>query len=496
MPQTLTLVIDQGTHSTRAVLFDAHGRRLALAREAVALTRRSHSQIEQSPAGILASLHTVLDAILRHPAVRSKEIGSVGLATQRSSVLAWEHPTGKALSPVLSWQDTRTAAQLKAYASREEEIRTRTGLRLSPHYGAGKLQWLLANNAAVARADAADTLVLGPLASYLLHHLTQESRELVDDANASRTLLWNLGQRNWDSWLGELFGIPLERLPDCLPICADYGLATVANIPLTAVNGDQTAALYAHGAPDENTILVNIGTGAFVLLPTGDCCRLHRQLLTGIARSDARTRDYYIEGTVNGAGAAVQWIEKRCAVSGWKSQLPGWLDNISDPPVFINTVGGLGAPWWRPGPAPALLEPDRLDSIDPPHAMVAGIESIVFLIQANIEILRNLNPAVERIKVSGGLSQLDGLCQRLASLSGLAVERPQQREATARGIAWLASGCPEGWEPVDSPAQFQPAEDTGLRHRYRRFRETLESLADRHEASWSGAPNSSRNPAL
>ncbi|MDH3900201.1 MAG: FGGY family carbohydrate kinase, partial [Gammaproteobacteria bacterium] len=252
----LTLALDQGTHASRAAVFDGHGNPVALTRHPVALHRHSRTQVEQSPDEILASLHTAMEGIFREPGVDPARITATGLATQRSSVLAWERNTGTALSPVLSWQDTRTAGQLGALASHDPDIRQRTGLHLSPHYGAGKIRWLLDNNAAVARTCRQGNLVIGPLASYLLHHLLAGHTNQVDHANASRTLLWNLQTGDWDDTLLELFDIPRHVLPDCRPITAAYGNTRNGNIPVTAVNGDQTAALYAQGRPDEHVIRV------------------------------------------------------------------------------------------------------------------------------------------------------------------------------------------------------------------------------------------------
>ena len=154
------------------------------------------------------------------------------------------------------------------------------------------------------------------------------------------------------------------------------------------------------------------------------------------------------------------------------TRLPGWLMDIQSPTLFMNTVGGLGAPWWRAGPEPYFLDAD----VSATEAMVAVIESILFLLQANIELMTALNPAVDRIRISGGLSMLDGLCQRLANLSGLVVERPVQVEATARGIAWQAAGCPEGWSAMDTGKLFTPEKDNPLTERYMQFFEKLQQL--------------------
>jgi glycerol kinase len=423
---------------------------LAKAQQAVDLQVLSHTGIEQDPQQLLGSMQQVLQKVLADPAVDAANIVTAGLATQRSSVVAWNRITGAALGPVLSWQDRRTGPFMATLEEHAQQVEQRTGLRLSPHYGAGKLHWLLVNAPAVSAAAGHDELLCGPLASYLLYHLLQGHPALVDQANASRTLLWNLQDRDWDEFLLGLFAVPRNALPACRPICSDYGDTVIGDIPLRAVNGDQTAALYAQGQPPDNTIIVNIGTGAFVLLPVEDPATRPAGLLAGISQSTAQSTSFYIEGTVNGAGAALQWAGKRLAVDDLEQQLPAWLASVEDPPLFINTVGGLGAPWWQSGPQPYFSTPAPAA----PEAMVAVIESILFLLQANIVLLQSQYPAIERIRISGGLSNLDGLCQRLANLSGLEVQRPYQVEATARGIAWQAAGCPADWPPTGAGETF------------------------------------------
>jgi glycerol kinase len=468
----LILAIDQGTHSTRAVIFDAQGRQQVMAQQAIELQVQDNVRVEQSPNQILKSMQQVMGQVLRHPAIASGRVRHAGLATQRSSILAWTRDEGVALSPVLSWQDRRGATLIPALAQQAGDIRRRTGLRLSAHYGASKLQWLLENLPALATAQEQQNLIMGPLASYLLQHLLAGKPTLVDDANASRTLLWNLDSHDWDDALLKLFGIPHQVLPGCCPILYDYGLTASDGIPLRAVNGDQTAALYAQGNPPETTITVNIGTGAFVLMPITDPANCPDALLAGLSRSNATTCDYYAEGTVNGAAAALDWAAQRYRLHDWFRQLPVWLEQVAAPPVFLNSVGGLGAPWWCPGPAPRFLtEPET-----PAAAMAAVVESILFLVQVNIEMLRSRAPGVEAIRISGGLASLDVLCQKLANLSGLAVQRPEQTEATARGIAWLAAGCPEAWSEEGMGMTFIPGEDAKLRERYKRFTKVIKSI--------------------
>jgi len=469
MTGDLVLAIDQGTHSTRAVVLDHLGRQLAMEQRPVSLQVLDAARIEQSATQILHSMLEVVTAVLRHREVDAGRVRYAGLATQRSSVLAWRRDSGAALSPVLSWQDRRTAAVMQSLAPHEADVRQATGLRLSPHYGAGKLQWLLANLPGVADALREGNLVMGPLVSFLLRHLLKDVAPAVDDANASRTLLWNLRTRDWDPSLLDLFGIPRRVLPACRPILHDYGVIADGGIPLTAVNGDQTAALYAEGRPPVNTIMVNIGTGAFVLAPVSDPARCPAGLLAGISRSDATSGDYYAEGTVNAALTALEWVAARYQLKDWIRKLPGWFDEVTTPPVFLNSVGGLGAPWWRSGQEPRFLS----EPVSAAAAMAGAVESILFLIQANVALLRSMTPNLEIIRVSGGLARQDGLCQKLADLSGLPVLRPVQTEATARGIAWLAAGCPEQWGSSRESRTFLPGTNPGLRERFGHFVEAL-----------------------
>ncbi|MDX1414421.1 MAG: FGGY family carbohydrate kinase [Candidatus Promineifilaceae bacterium] len=470
MDRQLLLVIDQGTHATRALVFDAEGIVVTAARQPIALKRLSADRIEQDAQEIISSMHHVVGAVLAHQEVRRRGIAQAGLATQRSSVVAWDKESGAALAPLLSWQDRRADVWLSQFADREREIKERTGIPLSPHYGASKLRWLLENVSAVQGAQRAGRLALGPLASYLLFHLLRERPLLTDHANAGRTLLWNIDSGDWDPWLLALFDVPRELLPHCRPIIDDYGLLQAGDIALTAVNGDQNAAVYSLGQPEPGTAMINLGTGAFVLLPTGTKRVPHTRLLSGLAGSDARDREYTIEGTVNGAGAALKWAASTWQIKDINSQLPGWLDQIQDPPLFLNSIGGLGSPFWQPGPTPRIVGQGR-----PAQNAVAVAESILFLLQLNLEQIAAAGLAVNKIRISGGLANLDGLCRRLADLTGKQLYRPAQTEATARGAAWLAAGRPSHWPEEQPGVTFNPRPNEGLSERYHRFVAALAS---------------------
>jgi glycerol kinase len=468
-----TLAIDQGTHATRALVFDHEGRVETSAYRPLALHRLSADMIEQDTEEIRVSLHAVVQEVLENPAVRKRGIAQAGLAMQRSSVAAWDRETGEPLGPMLSWQDRRVAGWLQRFQPEAGQIKDLTVLPLSPHYGAGKLRWLVDNVPAVQQAMTTGRLAYGPLAGFVLFHLLRERLVQVDHADAARTQLWNIDDRDWDPWLLDLFGVPPEPLPHCQPICHHYGQLSAAEIPLMAVNGDQNAAVYGLGNPLPNTGIVNLGTGAFILLPTGVERVRHPALLSGLNNSDALSGEYTLEGTVNGAGSAVSWAMETWQMPDMLAQLPAWLDRPEAPPLFMNTIGGLGSPWWQSGPEPTIVGEGQ-----PWQWAVALIESILFLLQANLDTMMAAGLSAQRLRVGGGLARLDGMCQRMADLTGCVVYRPEETEATARGVAWLAAGRPDHWSEIQQGKTFLPQPNPVLRDRYQQFLVALKAIIE------------------
>ena len=233
-----------------------------------------------------------------------------------------------------------------------------TGLVASPHYAASKMRWLLEHVSAVRLANTEGRLFMGPLASFLLWHLAEQTgeRPQIDHTNAARTLLLNLETRDWDPWLLEQFHLSSVVLPACRPVRHHYGLLKATGAAMACVCGDQTAALHAGGLPKSETAYVNLGTGAFVLVPTGTEPVRCEGLLCGLADSTKTQGRYCIEGTVNGAGAALTWAADQWQIPDLPQQLDGWLQQVHEPPIFLNTIGGLGSPFWCAGPEPRLVD--------------------------------------------------------------------------------------------------------------------------------------------
>ena len=474
----LYLALDQGGHASRALVFDVQGVAQARSLREVQVHHPQLDWVEQDPEELVASLLDATREVLHELGARAAQIVSAGLATQRSSIVCWDRVSGQALSPVISWQDRRAHEWLARFAPHAEAIHATTGLMLSAHYGASKLRWCLDHLPAVAQAESEGRLAFGPLASFLVFRLTAEHTLAADPANAARTLLWSIKSLDWDEGLLHLFSIPASALPPCVPTCHNFGHLEVdgQGIPLTLVSGDQSAALFAYGAPHASSAYINMGTGAFVQRTSGDYPGHQPRLLTGIVLRDGDEKIYVLEGTVNGAGAALQWIEEDLGLEDLEQQLPAWLaQNSVEPPLFLNGISGLGAPYWV-----ADFESRFSAEAEPWQMAVAVAESIVFLLQTNLDLFQKLASPLEQIIASGGLTWYEGLCQRISDLSGLPLYRPAEYEATARGTAWLLTGKPKDWPEPEFGVWFKPRANPALRARYERWRAAMDTALIDH----------------
>ncbi len=467
------LALDQGSHASRALVFDARGRVCAQAEVAVPTLSPAADFIEHDPELLVTSVQTAAALALQRAALAPQARIHAALATQRSTVVCWERDTGRPLSPAISWQDRRNGTWLEALSSRAQWIREQTGLPLSPHYGASKLRWCLDNLPDVAVAAREGRLACGPLSSFILARITRERSFLVDPANASRTQLWSLASNDWSAELLSLFGIERSWLPTVVPTAHDFGHipGSNADVPITVISGDQSTVPYAFGALDPRTAYINMGTGAFIQRPSS--VPAMPPLLTSILYSDAGGHMYAMEGTVNGAGAALRWladtqeIDAHAIARGLtRAEL-----NSSEPPLFKNTVSGLGSPYWRPAATP------HFSADGTPESLTASVlESIAFLINENLKLMRATAPEMQRVLVTGGLARIPYLVQTLADVSGLPVSCPEQSEATARGAAALAFGDDQDFE-VGECIVVRPGVAVALHRRYQLWRELMQPVA-------------------
>ena len=468
----LYLALDQGGHASRALVFDARGVLVGSATVPIATRRSELGHIEHDSEELVISLQQAIAAVCAELPAGSY-ITAAGLATQRSSLVCWNRRTGAALSPVISWQDRRNAAWLESLASRADDIRARTGLVLSPHYGASKMRWCLDHLPAVQAARTTGELVMGPLASFLVCRLVAGLPLLADPANASRTQLWSLATRDWSPELLALFGIDPGLLPRAVTSRYAYGelVTPLGPVPLTVVTGDQSAVPFAFGPLDPSVAYLNLGTGAFAQRAVSGQLPDAPRLLVSVVWSTAERVDYLLEGTVNGAASALDWLAAREQVP-----LPMLLSEADEaraarepPPLFINGVSGLGAPFWV-----STLDSRFIGTGSRGARAVAVLESIAFLLQANLEEMRPHGPALKGLLVTGGLSVNDYLCACLGTLSKLPVTRAEDPEATSRGLARLLAGDAASAWPVAPGRRQLPVRDEALQRRYRQWRQELE----------------------
>ena len=463
----LVLAIDQGTHASRALVLDRNGRTLSSAVANIAITYPQADWAEQDGEEIVNSVRVAATQALQGLGARRQDVVGAGLSSQRSSVICWHRLTGAPLSPIFSWQDRRAHAWIDQLQPHADSVHRKTGLFLSPHYGASKLRWALDHLPAVRAALENQTLCWGPMASFVAFRLCTEQPFLADPQCAARTQLWNLQTHDWDPELLALFGLPAGFLPRSVPTCYAWGTLDLpgAAIPLTAVNGDQSAAVFAFGWPEADSAYINIGTSAFVQRALTHFPGHVPRQLTGIILDDGASRVYMVEGNVNGAGSALEWVRKAFGMDQLTNELPQWLKRPDEPPLFLNGIAGLGGPFWQPE-----FESRFVGAAEPWLKAVAVVESIAFLLQANMDHMNQFVPAAQRIRISGGVSLLDGLCQRLACISGLPVHRRDDPEASARGIAYLACGRPTDWNQGAHEEVFVAQRDSALQARYQRWR--------------------------
>lgn len=467
----LLLVIDQGGHASRALVFDSQGGVVSKSVREIETKYLKPDWVEQDAEELIVSVKKAISDAIVQLGSEKHRIHSAGLATQRASMVCWRRSTGQALSPVLSWQDRRAAVWMEGFSAQRNDIHHRTGLFPSPYYGVGKFRWCLDELSDVYSAYKEEDLVMGPLASFIIARLTRDRRLFIDPVNASRTLLFNIHTGAWDQTLLDLFGIPQSVLPTCTASRFSFGhlVFSKQRIPLSLVTGDQSAALFQNGPPCKDSLYINMGTGVFLQRLLKDPKLCTPRLLTSLVLSGDGENIYALEGTIHGAGSALAWFSKTYQLEEWPQYGEAWLEKTTTPPLFINTVGGFASPFWR-----TSLVPHFIGKGDLAEKFTSVVESILFLIQANIDEMNQLVSPPARLIVSGGISRLDAVCQGLANLSETPVKRPLEYEATSRGLAYLLTKETNDWTTHRETRRFLPRPDNPLQKRYAAWHRALD----------------------
>jgi glycerol kinase len=440
--QTHLLAIDQGTTSTRSLLFDSSGELLATAQREFKQSYPQPGWVEHDPQEIWRDvLHTAREVIAKSNA----PVAAIGIANQRETTVVWERASGAPIYPAIVWQDRRTAAQCERIRQEGGEalVRARTGLLLDPYFSATKLAWIL-DHVPGARARAGrGELAFGTIDSFLLWQLTKGAVHATDAANASRTMLYDIHRQSWDDDLLKLFDIPEALLPEVRDNSFVYGVTAPGlfdrEIPVAGMAGDQHAALVGQACFDRGMAKATYGTGCFFLLNTGqETLPPAKGMLTTMAYRTGGRPIYAIEGSIFAAGAVLKWLRDRLGLFNDVTQTGSIAASIggNEEVYLVPAFAGLGAPHWDPD-ARGLICGLTLDS-GPAHLVRAALESAAYqtldLLQAGTEG----GGQPRALRVDGGMAANDWFCQFLADIIVAPVERPLMLEATAQGAAFLA----------------------------------------------------------
>jgi glycerol kinase len=488
---SVILSIDQGTTSTRAVVYDADSyRELGSFGREIAQHYPRPGWVEHDAAEIWASVAEVVSKSFQKAGVDATSIAGIGIANQRETVCFWDRDTGKPIGRAIVWQDRRTTEFCRERSSERDWLRQCTGLVLDPYFSGTKIRWMLDHHPDLRAMAANGSAVCGTIDSWLLWNLTQGIHR-TDYTNASRTLLFNIHTLAWDEELCRYFGIPRSLLPEARPSAGELGRTRGLDflpdgIPITGSAGDQQAALFGQCAFEPGEAKCTYGTGAFFLLHTGKTPVFSRhQLLTTVAAMTGPEPRYALEGSVFVAGAAVQWLRDGLQLF---SKAEDTLElaiksNPEEPVLFVPAFVGMGSPHWEPDARGAILGLTR--GTTKADVARAALEGVAFQVADLIEAARNdCGSPLPALRVDGGMARNDWFLQYQADTLGLPVLRSPASESTALGAAFLAGiGCGR-WKneaelrPVLSEAKrFEPSVSDEVRQkRLTRWRKGVQAV--------------------
>ena len=474
------LAIDQGTTSSRAIVFDGDMRIVGIGQKEFPQHFPKSGWVEHDPEDIWQSVVASIHDAFGRARVEAHQIAAIGITNQRETVVVWDRETGRPLQNAIVWQDRRTASYCEKLKRQDLEklFVRKTGLLLDPYFSGTKLSWLLSNVKGARARAAKGELCFGTIDTYLIWRLTGGRAHVTDATNASRTLMFNIATNEWDSELLEILRIPAAMLPEVKDCAADFGTTDPAvfgaAVPILGVAGDQQAATIGQACFAPGMMKSTYGTGCFALLNTGsDMVRSKSRLLTTIAyRIDGKTT-YALEGSIFIAGAAVQWLRDGLKVIG-DARETGTLAELADPGQQVYLVPaftGLGAPWWDPEARGAVFGMTR--NTGPAEFARAALEAVCYQTRDLLDAMHKdwRNGGDETVlRVDGGMVASDWTMQRLADLLDSPVDRPAITETTALGAAFLAGSRAGVWPDMEEfskawarDRRFEPAMDEKTR---------------------------------
>ncbi|MEM7404911.1 MAG: glycerol kinase GlpK [Pseudomonadota bacterium] len=445
MEDSLLLAIDQGTTSSRAMLFNRDGSAVFTAQREFAQHYPDDGWVEHDAEEIWTTTLAVTREALAHAGTAGLAVAGIGITNQRETTVVWERSTGRPVHNAIVWQDRRTAsrcAQLRD-AGHEADVTARTGLLLDPYFSATKAAWILDRVAgARARAERGE-LAFGTIDAFLIWRLTGGQQHLTDATNASRTSLFNIHTQDWDATLLDMFDVPASVLPEVRDSAADFGMTSAEVVgqvlPIAGVAGDQQAALIGQACFEPGMLKSTYGTGCFVILNTGsEPVASGNRLLTTVGYRLGGRTTYAVEGSIFVAGAAVQWLRDGLGLVKSAPETEALARGLADNAgvYLVPAFTGLGAPHWDPHARGAVFGLTRDTGVA--HLVRATLESVCYQSADLFSAMRSDGVDPARLRVDGGMVNNDWLCGFLANILNVPVERPVQVETTALGAAMLA----------------------------------------------------------
>jgi glycerol kinase len=440
------LAIDQGTTSSRAILFDSDAQPVASRAIEIRQIYPDNGWVEHDAAEIWQTTLTCCREVLK--GIAAKDVAAIGITNQRETTVVWDRRTGEPLYNAIVWQDRRTSDRCRALKAQgqEEKVSARTGLLLDPYFSATKLEWLLDHIPGSREKGARGEIAFGTVDAWLIYQLTGGKVHATDVTNASRTMLFNLKSLAWDDDMLALFNVPRGLLPEVRDSSGDFGTTDLFGAPIRVlgVAGDQQAALFGQTCFNPGDVKSTYGTGCFALVNTGAVATPSRNRLISTAGYRAKGQTAYaIEGSIFIAGAVVQWLRDAVGVIRTAAEIEALARTAktADGLYFVPAFTGLGAPYWDPDARGAIVGLTR----DAGAAEIAraALDAVCYQTRDLLDAMaRDMKAAglgaPSALKVDGGMVKNDWFCQRLADLTGLPVERPQLTETTALGAAYLA----------------------------------------------------------
>jgi len=497
------LSLDQGTTSSRALLFDHQGRVRSVAQREFTQIFPQPGWVEHDPEEIAASQIAVALEALAQAQVPLNDVAAIGITNQRETAIVWDRTTGKPIYNAIVWQDRRTAAfcsDLKAQGH-ENLIQQRTGLLIDAYFSASKICWILDHVPNARRLADANRLAFGTVDTWLLWKLTGGRLHITDASNASRTMLFNLHSGGWDQDLLALFRIPASMLPTVRPSGEVYGevssVSGLNGIPVAGIAGDQQAALFGQRCTTAGVTKNTYGTGCFMLQGTGTrAVRSSNRLLTTVAWKIGDTTNYALEGSVFVGGAVVQWLRDGLGIIRTSSEVEALANSVSDNGgvYFVPAFVGLGAPHWDSDARGSIFGLTRGSHAG--HIARAALESIAYQVADLMDAVEtDAGTALQELRVDGGASANDALMQFQADILGVPVVRPSVTETTALGAAFLAGLAVGFWKNLDVISNLPREERRFLPHMPRSQVDQLrrrwnEAVSRTRDWEHSSAPNS------